>query len=52
MIGWTALGIAKVWINQDFSANFVEEEAVSEEEMLADLSSIFLECETFNLAKE
>jgi hypothetical protein len=29
MIGWTTLGVAKVWINSDFSANSVEEEAIS-----------------------
>ncbi len=52
MIGWTALGVAKVWINSDFSANFVEEEALSEEEMLEDLFSIYHACEIINLLRE
>lgn len=52
MIGWTALGVVKVWINSDFSANFVEEEANSEEEMLEDLFSIYPYSETFNVLRE
>lgn len=31
MIGWTDLGVVKVWISEDFADNAVEEEANSEE---------------------
>jgi hypothetical protein len=30
MIGWTDLGVAKVWINEDFCSNSVQEEASCE----------------------
>lgn len=52
MIGWTALGVAKVWINSDFSANFVEEKAISEEEMLNDLFNIYPNCEALYVSQE
>ena len=41
MIGWTDLGVVKVWISEDFADNAVEEEANSEEEMVGDFFMVF-----------
>lgn len=41
MIGWTELGVVKVWISEDFADNSVEEEASSEEEMVGDFFMVF-----------
>jgi hypothetical protein len=50
MIGWTALGIVKVWIHEDFSSNFVEELS-SDEQMLEDIFTVLDFSQTINLLK-
>ncbi len=37
MIGWTELGVIKVWMNEDFSQNRKEGEVVNEEAMVGSL---------------
>ena len=41
MIGWTELGVVKVWISEDFTDNAIKEEASYEEEMIGDLFTVF-----------
>lgn len=40
MIGWTELGVVKVWMHSDFARSCPELPAGSQEEMVADLVSI------------
>ena len=41
MIGLTELGVVKVWVNEDFSSNQVQEATSSEKEMVSDLFELF-----------
>ena len=43
MIGWTKLGIVKVWINEDFCSNYKQFSSESESTMVSDLIRILQE---------
>ena len=52
MIGWTELGVVKVWISERFQDNAVEEEASCEEEMIEDFFKVFENVQIVSFMKE
>src|ERR1700679_3698532 len=47
MIGWTGLGVVKVWINEDYALNRKAASAVSEEMMVKDLVKVLQDAGIF-----